>query len=94
MTTDHVRHVPAPEFGPMLRAARARAGLQMRDAARQAGISAGYLADLEHGRRCPSVAVAAELYRVLALTPEETQFLASTAVAGRGRSNPYRSLRT
>lgn len=76
----------------MLKAARARAGMQMRDAAQRAAISPGYLADLENGRRCPSVAVAAELYRVLALTPDEMRLMASVAVAGRGRSNPYRSL--
>lgn len=94
MSAEAIRNVPPAELGPMLRSARVRAGLQMRDAARRAGISPGYLADLEHGRRCPSVAVAAELYRVLALTPDEIQTLASAAVAGRGRSNPYRSLRT
>lgn len=76
----------------MLKAARLRASLQIRDAARRAGISPGYLADIEHGRRCPSVAIAAELYRVLALTADEVALLASVAVAGRGRSNPYRSL--
>lgn len=90
--TEQVRRVPSAELGPALTAARKRVGLQMRDAARQMGISPGYLADLEHGRRCPSVAVAVELHRVLMLTEEETRMLAASSVAGRGRSHPYRSL--
>ena len=42
-------------FGRRLSALRTECGLGLREAARQAGISAGYLTDLEHGRRLPSI---------------------------------------
>ena len=92
--TQHVRQVPPPELGPMLKAARARAALGLREAARQAGISSGYLADLERGDRCPSVPLTLELHRVLQFTDDEVRLLASAAVAGRGRAHPYRALKS
>lgn len=49
----------------MLRPFRRKAGLGLRELARAAGISPGYLADLEAGRRVPSSAVAADLNRIL-----------------------------
>lgn len=76
----------------MLKVARTRAGLGLREAARHIGISSSYLADLERGSRCPSVPVAADLHRVLQLTDYEARLLASDTVAGRGRAHPYRAL--
>lgn len=90
MTGEAIRRVPPAELGPMLKAARARAGLGLREAARQIGISSGYLADLERGDRCPSVTVGALLFRVLCLTEDEGQVLAASVVADRGRDHPLR----
>lgn len=94
MTMEQVRRVPPAELGPILRAARARAGFGLREAARDIGISSGYLADLERGIRCPSVPVAADLHRVLHLTNDEARLLAASAVEGRGRAHPYRVVRS
>lgn len=74
----------------MLKMARERAGIGQREAARKAGISSGFMCELERGLKCPSVPVATELHRVLHLTEDEAQILASATVAGRGRAHPYR----
>lgn len=74
----------------MLRAARERAGLGQREAARLAGVSQGHLWLLEAGQRVPSVAVAEQLAAVVALTVEELEQLRATAVDDAGRSNPAR----
>lgn len=63
------RLTPTP-VGTALKHQRVTADLGVREAARRAGISAGYLSDIEHGRRDPSPEVVtrvatgiAEVYR-------------------------------
>lgn len=49
-------------LGALLRSARASRSLSLRDTARMAGISAGYLSDLENGKKDdPSVRVLARV---------------------------------
>ncbi|WP_411088335.1 helix-turn-helix domain-containing protein [Streptomyces sp. 061-3] len=72
----------------MLRLARERAGMGLRNLARQAGIDAGYVTHLEAGRRCPSVAVAQRLVELLPLTDAERTQLYAAAVSDAGRSHP------
>lgn len=88
--TEQVRRVPPAELGPMLRAARARAGLGLREAARMVGIAPSYLCELESGTRCPSVTVGTHLFQVLSLNEEEGRLLAASVVADRGRDHPLR----
>lgn len=75
----------------MLRAARERAGLGVRETARKAGLSSGYVADLEAGRRCPSVTVAQRVAEVLDLGEAERAQLLAAAVTAAGRDNPLRT---
>ncbi|MFJ8766676.1 helix-turn-helix domain-containing protein [Streptomyces clavifer] len=89
--TIRIRRIPAPELGPMLRGARLRAGLGLRAVARQVGLSAGYLGNLEAGRRCPSVAVAERLAQLLPLDDNGRAILAAAAVDDAGRSHPGRT---
>lgn len=91
--TGDIRRQPDPALGPMLYAARMRAGLGLRPAARQAGISHSYLHRLEQGARCPSTIVAAELVRALNLAAEEAELLTGAAVPDHGRAHPLREFR-
>ncbi|MFC5670830.1 helix-turn-helix domain-containing protein [Streptomyces incanus] len=75
----------------MLRAARERAGLGQREAARRTGLTHGYLWLLENGQRTPSMAVAELLADALALTLEECKQLYAAAVDDAGRSHPARA---
>jgi DNA-binding XRE family transcriptional regulator len=90
VTTEHVRRVPPAELGPMLRAARVRAGLGLREAAREVGISHGHVRGIEAGRYCPSVAVAEVLADVLGLDDAARALLMSCAVPEVGYSKPGR----
>ncbi|MFF7021957.1 helix-turn-helix domain-containing protein [Streptomyces klenkii] len=84
------RRIPSPSFGPALRAARERTGLGLRETARRAGVSAGYLANLEAGRRSPSTAALSALTDVLGPTDAERAALAEAAVDDAGRDHPAR----
>lgn len=86
------RRTPPEGLGPMLRAARERAGLGVREAARQAGLSGGYVCDLEAGRRCPSATVAARLAEVLTLDEQGRALLYGAAVTDAGRDGPWRAV--
>jgi transcriptional regulator with XRE-family HTH domain len=68
------RHYLSAEAAAGLRHARQRTGLSLRGAAEKAGISFGYLCQLEHGQRCPSLSVAYDLV---------SAFRIDAAVAGR-----------
>lgn len=92
MTVQQVRRVPPPELGPMLRAARARAGLGLREAARRAGVSHPYLLRLEACTRCPSTGVVSGLIEALCLTEDERRRLAESAVDDVGRAHPLRQI--
>ncbi len=85
------RRIPPPELGPLLRAARLRAGLGLRETARRVEISHPYLLRLESGERCPSQAIADALAEVLDLPAAEAAILAGAAVSGAGRDHPWRS---
>jgi len=87
------RRIPPPTLGPVLIAARARAGYGVRQCARLAGISHPYLLRLESGERVPSRMVAELLADVLALEPDERAVLMAASVADVGRSHPQRSRR-
>lgn len=93
MTTPPVRQRrQAPEGqGKMLRAARERAGLGVRETARKAGLSSGYVADLEAGRRCPSITVAQRLADAVDLSGVEREQLLAAAVTDAGRDHPWRA---
>lgn len=84
------RGLPPVGMGPAIRAARERAGLGARAAAREIGISDTYLANLEAGLRRPSVSVAEGLARVLPFTDRERARVDEAAVSGRGRDHPGR----
>ena len=74
----------------MLAARRRARGWSLRDAGRHTGISFGYLGLLERGQRAPSTVVAAVLARVYELTPADSSWLWSGAVADVGRDYPGR----
>lgn len=84
------RRTPPPGFGPMLRAARKRVGLGVRETARRAGLSAGYLVNLERGDRSPSRSVAQRLADTLDMDEAERAALLAGSVADAGRDHPWR----
>lgn len=85
------RHYPPPNFGPTLTAGRQRARLGLREAARAAGISAGYWCLLEQGERSPSESVAELLIHTLHLPWPEARIVRAAAVPGAGRDyDPFR----
>jgi transcriptional regulator with XRE-family HTH domain len=82
------RHYPPDTLGPILARARARSGLSVRQMARRAGISFGYLSMLERGRRCPSQSVALALAVALELDAAERAALYEAAIPNVGRDYP------
>lgn len=84
------RRTPPEGLGPMLRAARERAGLGVRETARRAGLSSGYVADLEANRRTPSRTVAEQLADVLTLSEGDRTLVLAAAVDDAGRDHPWR----
>jgi transcriptional regulator with XRE-family HTH domain len=62
-----------------------RHGLSFRQAAQRIGIGYGYLSDLEHSKRCPSVSVARALIEGLDLDAELAARLLDQAVPVSGR---------
>lgn len=85
-----VRCLPPPALGPLLRSARLRTGLGVREAARAAGVSHSHLINLEAGRRTPSRTVAEALIRVLALDVATSELLRGAALDDVGRDHPNR----
>ncbi|MEW2083480.1 helix-turn-helix transcriptional regulator [Streptomyces sp. NPDC005283] len=84
------RRTPPAELGPMLRQARERAGLGLREVARAVDLSPGYLWHLEAAERCPSVTVAHRLAAVLEFEETELAQLLAAAVDDAGRDHPSR----
>lgn len=80
------RRTMPTEIGQVLVAARMRAGLRGREAARLGGISPSHLCALESGQRVPSRTVAQILIDLLRLEPTEAEQLLAVSVddAGRG----------
>lgn len=66
---------------PQLIEARVRAGLSQRALARAAGISSGYMAQIEAGTHDPSPAVAKRLCDALGLTFDDLFDLEGTAAS-------------
>jgi len=75
----------------MLRAARQRRGLGLRELARSAGISKSHIFNLEAGCSCPSRSLALRLVEVLELTSTEQERLLAGAVDDAGRDHPARN---
>jgi transcriptional regulator with XRE-family HTH domain len=84
------RRTPPPWLGELIRTARMRAGLRGREGARLAGISPGFLCDLEVGRSCPSTSVARALAEAFKMTEAEREPLLAAAVSDAGRDHPLR----
>lgn len=83
--TERRRQDPLPEFGPALHSARSRAGWSLRQLARRAGTTAGFLSLLEHSRRAPSVGTVDMLTAALQLTPNERDVFHRAGLTGVGR---------
>lgn len=90
-TIRHRRQAP-PDLGPMLRAARERAGLRQSEAARLAGIGQPHMSHMEAGRRVPSATVARTLADVLHLEGDNRARLLAAAVDDAGRDHPGRAV--
>lgn len=80
------RHRLPANLAAALRAARLSQGLGLRQLERRAKISRGYLSDLEHGNRCPSVELARVLIETLDLGPDAMDQLLRVARPNVGRS--------
>jgi cytoskeletal protein RodZ len=91
MVMIRVRRTPPEGLGSMLRTARERTGMGLRQAARRTDLSPGYMAHLEAGDRCPSRTVAARLAVVLELDDDEQAQLYAAAVTDAGRDHPWRA---
>lgn len=82
------RTIPPAEVGPILRAARQRAGLSLRGLARRAGVSFGYISELEHGVKACSRSVAEDLIAALGITGDDAARIRGSAVTDAGRDFP------
>jgi transcriptional regulator with XRE-family HTH domain len=80
------RHYLSADVAAGLRSARRRLGLSFRDAAQRAGIGYGYLCELEHCNRCPSVDVARALIEALGLDADLARRLLEEARPDTGRN--------
>ncbi|MFF2384055.1 helix-turn-helix domain-containing protein [Streptomyces sp. NPDC058108] len=81
------------EVAATLRAARERAGLGVREAARLMDVSHSYVIGLEGGTRCPSVTMAARIAGALGLGDEERRELLAAAVTDAGLDHPHKARR-
>ena len=80
------RHRLPADLAAALRTARHARGLGLREAARTAGVSGGYMHMIEHGDRCPSRAVAEDLIVALDLDRALANGLLDFARPNAGRS--------
>src|SRR5918995_4567642 len=62
---------PAENLGGRLRQARLQANLSLREVARQLGVSASFVSQLENGKSQPSVATLYSLARLLGVSIDE-----------------------
>ncbi|MGX1887040.1 helix-turn-helix domain-containing protein [Streptomyces sp. NPDC055287] len=74
----------------MLRQARERAGLGLRETALKVALSGGYVAHLEAGDRSPSLTVAKRIAEALELGDDEQALLYGAAVTDAGADHPWR----
>jgi len=75
------RHALGLELGAELRAARMRAGLGLREAARRVDLAHSFLVELEAGRKAPGGATAARLVAALPLDTETVAALYAVAAS-------------
>lgn len=83
----------SPDVAEALRRGLSESQLSYREAAREIGISPGYLHALVHGRRCPRRPVARALIVVLRLDEEDAHALMQEAVDDKIISKPTRQER-
>jgi transcriptional regulator with XRE-family HTH domain len=74
------RHLLPPDLADGLRRTRQARGLSLRQVARMAGISAGFLSRLERAERCPRVSTAVRLAAVLDLDDDLADELIGASV--------------
>jgi len=79
-----------PQVAASIRQCRLDAGLSLREAARRAGVSPGYLWDLENARRAPSLGTVLSLIRTLDFSEPQQDALLMSAVLDAGRYNPFK----
>ena len=83
----------AAEFGRILYDRRAALGMTQGDVAARAGLSAGYVSEIENSKRLPPPRrTAVRLARVLALSAGEADRFVASAVLGRGSERPDEEL--
>lgn len=83
----------AAGFGQMLFDRRAALGLTQGEVAARAGLSTGYLSEIENSKRLPPPRrTAVRLARVLELSMSETDRFVASAVLGRGSERPDEEL--
>ncbi|MFC8503046.1 helix-turn-helix domain-containing protein [Pedococcus sp. NPDC057267] len=75
--------MPMSQLGPRLREARTRAGLSLRAAARELGVSPSFVSQMENGKSQPSVATLYSLAQLLGVSVDEL-FAAETPDPGPG----------
>src|SRR5690242_14170115 len=63
--------MPMSQLGPRLREARTRAGLSLRAAARELGVSPSFVSQMENGKSQPSVATLYSLAQLLGVSVDE-----------------------
>lgn len=63
--------MPMSKLGPRLREARTRAGLSLRAAARELGVSPSFVSQMENGKSQPSVATLYSLAQLLGVSVDE-----------------------
>jgi ribosome-binding protein aMBF1 (putative translation factor) len=74
-----------PEVAAILHQARRARGWSYRVAGKRTGLAFGYLAELEAGRRVPSIAAARVLIDAYELTGASAEAVLSVALVGVGR---------
>ena len=62
---DTATDLPAPDLGPLIRRRRKRLGLTLKALCDRAGLSAGYLSQLERGQATPTLGTLAQIARGL-----------------------------
>jgi transcriptional regulator with XRE-family HTH domain len=78
---------PVVELGARLKSVRLRAGLSLREVARQLGVSPSFVSQLENGKSQPSVATLYSISQLLGVSIDQL-FLAEDPEAENGRTTP------
>ncbi len=86
--------MPVGRLGARLREERTRAGLSLRGAARELGVSPSFVSQIENGKSQPSVATLYSLARLLNVSIDELFAVESEAVTPEPAAAPVRSLKS